>query len=203
LEALGVTFVETTAFEDVNRLNEAASIADLWEFRQALPQYLSEGGTGLGWDDIFNQVVGPEVRALMSVAATVTRQQRDDALSGARKQLVNTYQSFFAESGCDGYLIPAVPILSPKAIDQTGVITDEMAGPRLDEFNLIIRNLYASAGAGVPSVVMPAGLSKTALPVGVEIVGPHGADTRLLSIAMAFEDMTGPLPPPVLEYDHD
>jgi indoleacetamide hydrolase len=203
LEALGVTFVETTAFEDVNRLNEAASIADLWEFRQALPQYLSEGGTGLGWDDIFNQVVGPEVRALMSVAATVTRQQRDDALSGARKQLVNTYQNFFAESGCDGYLIPAVPILSPKAIDQTGVITDEMAGPRLDEFNLIIRNLYASAGAGVPSVVMPAGLSKTALPVGIEIVGPHGADTRLLSIAMAFEDMTGPLPPPVLEYDHD
>jgi amidase len=35
---------------------------------------------------------------------------------------------------------------------------------------------------------VPAGTTADGLPVGVQIVGPHGSDRRLLEIAAAFEE---------------
>jgi len=39
----------------------------------------------------------------------------------------------------------------------------------------------------LPALSLPAGLSSTGLPVGMQIVGPRFADERILSIASAME----------------
>lgn len=196
LEKRGVVFKESAILRDANTLNQTASIADLWEFRQALPRYLEDGGSNESWESVFEQVAGPEVRAMMEFAATVTREQHQEALIVARTDLVSIYRSLYEDEGFDACLIPCTPILPPLATDHQGNVTRELAGRRLDEFNLIIRNLYASAGAGVPGVALPAGLSAGGLPVGIELGGPHSGDERLLSLAMAFEEVLGRLPPP-------
>jgi mandelamide amidase len=41
-------------------------------------------------------------------------------------------------------------------------------------------------------------MSAHGLPVGLELDGPLGSDRRLLAIGVAFEQLLGPLPPPVL-----
>jgi len=43
---------------------------------------------------------------------------------------------------------------------------------------------------------LPAGLTKSNLPVGLELDGPVGSDRRLLAIGMAIEIALGVLPPP-------
>jgi mandelamide amidase len=45
---------------------------------------------------------------------------------------------------------------------------------------------------------MPAGLTATGLPVGLELDGPLGSDGRLLGIALAFESVLGRVRAPTL-----
>jgi len=43
---------------------------------------------------------------------------------------------------------------------------------------------------------MPAGMSRSGLPVGIELDGPLGSDRRLLAIGLAFEAVLGRLAAP-------
>ena len=53
-----------------------------------------------------------------------------------------------------------------------------------------MRAAYLITVTGCPAISVPAGLTRDGLPVGIQIVAPHGADRRLLEIAAAFEAAT-------------
>lgn len=62
-----------------------------------------------------------------------------------------------------------------------------------------LREWIALATAlGLPATTIPAGLTPDGLPVGVQIIGPAGGDSKTLSIAQACEDELGGFvgPPP-------
>ncbi len=48
---------------------------------------------------------------------------------------------------------------------------------------------YVCNMAGLPAASIPCGFSKEGLPIGMLIVGPCGADLRVLEVAQAFEDI--------------
>ncbi len=54
-----------------------------------------------------------------------------------------------------------------------------------------MRSAYFISVTGCPALSVPAGSTRDGLPVGVQIVAPHGADRRLLEVAAAFEAATG------------
>jgi amidase len=57
----------------------------------------------------------------------------------------------------------------------------------------------APAGlAYLPATVVPAGVSSTGLPIGVQVVGPHLDDRTTLRIAGLIAGAVGPIPPPAL-----
>ena len=45
-----------------------------------------------------------------------------------------------------------------------------------------------------PAISVPAGLTPSGLPVGLQLVGPYGADRRLLQIAAAIMPLLAPAP---------
>ncbi len=45
---------------------------------------------------------------------------------------------------------------------------------------------------GCPAISVPAGTTAAGLPVGVQVVAPHGADHRLLEVAAAVEELVAP-----------
>ena len=49
---------------------------------------------------------------------------------------------------------------------------------------------------GLPATAMPAGLTKGGLPVGVQIIGPRGGDSRTIAVAEAIEARLGGFRPP-------
>ena len=55
-----------------------------------------------------------------------------------------------------------------------------------------------ATACGLPVTTIPAGPAVSGLPVGVQIIGPHGGDARTLAVAQAVEDeISGFVPPPL------
>ena len=50
--------------------------------------------------------------------------------------------------------------------------------------------------AGLPVTVIPAGKTKTNLPVGIQIMGPYMEDGTSLDLAMKMENILGGFTPP-------
>jgi amidase len=50
--------------------------------------------------------------------------------------------------------------------------------------------------SGQPAVSVPAGRSRLGLPIGVQLVGPPGAERRLLALAAALEEVSRVASPP-------
>ena len=51
-----------------------------------------------------------------------------------------------------------------------------------------MRSAYFITVTGCPAISLPAGRTADGLPVGIQVVAPHGGERRLLEIAAAFED---------------
>ena len=60
-------------------------------------------------------------------------------------------------------------------------------GRPMDTYLDWMRSSYYITATGCPSISVPAGTTPDGLPVGVQIVAPHGADRFLLEVAAAFE----------------
>jgi mandelamide amidase len=63
-------------------------------------------------------------------------------------------------------------------------------------FGAVSNNTVHQSSAGIPSLVIPAGLTEDGLPVGLSFDGPPGSDRRLLAIGRAFERARGEFPRP-------
>ena len=82
---------------------------------------------------------------------------------------------------CDVLVVPTAP--SPAFA--LGAVKDPLSMYQLDIFTL------PPSLAGVPAINTPVGLSSEGLPIGVQLVGPHFAEARLVRTAHALEQALG------------
>ena len=65
-------------------------------------------------------------------------------------------------------------------------------------FFTFIRNTSPGSVAGIPGISLPAAVTASGLPLGLELDGPAGSDAHLLAIAAAVEAVLPRTPPPRL-----
>jgi amidase len=99
-----------------------------------------------------------------------------------RTTLADTMRRFFRSY--DVLLLP-VSQVPPFPADQE--YPTEINGRPMETYLDWMRSSYLITVTGCPAMSVPAGTTPAGLPVGVQIVAPHGAERRLLEVAAAFE----------------
>ena len=88
--------------------------------------------------------------------------------------------------GLDALLAPTLSITPPTMAD----VSDPEDHVRLNRF--CFRNTCPANMLSLCALSLPAGLDAKGMPVGLQIIARHGDEERLLSIAIAIEDVLGP-----------
>ena len=99
-----------------------------------------------------------------------------------RTTLAETMRLFFEEH--DVLVLPTSQV-PPFPVDQEYPAT--VGGQQMPDYLAWMRSAYLITVTGCPAISVPAGTTAAGLPVGVQLVAPHGADRRLLEVAAALE----------------
>ncbi len=142
-----------------------------WHFQATFGNQLAEH------PDAFKKSLADNIRAGASLTgADVARAYRD------RTALSETVRAFFHQY--DVLVLPTSQV-PPFPADQE--FPSDINGTPMETYLDWMRSAYFITVTGCPAISVPAGTTRDGLPVGVQIVAPHGADRRLLEIAAAFE----------------
>jgi len=106
-----------------------------------------------------------------------------DAYYGKASQIRSLIMQDFqrAYETCDVLLSPVAPTPAFKI----GENTDDPLTMYMSDVFTLSANL-----AGIPGISVPCGLSSGGLPIGLQIMGPHFSEDRLLQAAYHFEQNT-------------
>ena len=93
----------------------------------------------------------------------------------------------------DLVVVPTTIMLPPKINDALAVEMDILKEkPAYDFFNprLGCSNTAPFDAYGIPALTLPCGFSKSGLPIGLKIAGPHFSEGKVLALAYAFQEAT-------------
>ena len=100
-------------------------------------------------------------------------------LQEARKQIASVFNDV------DLLITPTTPTLAP-------VISELKANPDLlrPRELALLRNTRPMNVWGLPAISVPCGFTQSGLPIGLQIIGPHGGESEVLQLAHAYEQAT-------------
>jgi len=209
--------VEKTTGEALTRLREAgavlvegtipglAHLIDLTTYPvqnhdvlRELAKYLKEYGAGFRAEELIARA-SPDIResfrTIMPGGADVVSEA---AYAAARDQhlpaLRRTFQEYFSHAQVAAIVFPAT-LVPPPLIGEEKTL--EAGGGRSLPFEVAVaRNIAPGSTAGLPGLVLPAGLSGSGLPIALEFDAPSASDRALLALGLSLERALGPIAPP-------
>jgi aspartyl-tRNA(Asn)/glutamyl-tRNA(Gln) amidotransferase subunit A len=128
---------------------------------------------------------GPEVKRRIMLGTYALSSGYYDAyyLRAQKVRALITRDFTEAFEKVDAIITPTTPTPAFKLGEKTA-----------DPLQMYLADVYTVTGslAGIPGLSIPCGLTKAALPVGLQIFGPHFGEGRILQIANSFERAGGP-----------
>ncbi|MFQ5982286.1 MAG: indoleacetamide hydrolase [Woeseiaceae bacterium] len=179
---IGLTTVQIQLFDAVPRLSE---FLDTFDAGVTFEQLLAQASVDI--QDFFEQYVLPGGRF------SVSEEEYIDARDVHLPALRQTLRDYFRETGVAAMVFPATMAPATPIGQDTEV---EVNGKTVSLETVMARNISPGSTAGIPGLVLPAGLTKNHLPVAIELDGPEGADRSVLALGQAIEQVIGRLPPP-------
>jgi mandelamide amidase len=195
LQDSGITLVEVDIPNLKDLVDAVGDPVSVFELGVDLPAYLQQNNTGITLERVAAEAGSPDVQiALRAVlSGAVSEAVYLNALNVVRPKLQLALQQAF--DGVDALLFPTTP-LPARPIGQDDTV--ELNGQQVSTYVTFSRQCEPGANADLPGLSLPAGLTCSGLPVGLELDGPYGSDNNLLAIGFAVERILGSLPAPVL-----
>ncbi len=198
LEDAGAVIVEADLPPIAQLTARTAWIISHYETAREMPAYLEHRRTSLTAADIVAGIASPAVRQRFdpdAVDLAALESKYRTAMDAHRPRLQRILHDYFSDHDVAAMLFPTTPFPAPALMDDTAdlVINGELVK---HGFGAVINNTVHQSAAGIPSLVIPAGLTEDGLPVGLSLDGPSGSDRRLLAIGRAFERARGEFPRP-------
>lgn len=197
LKKAGAVLVEAD-IPDLKALNDAVSFpVALYEVLRELSAYLYLSGSKMSVREIVEQVAGPGEKGILGSQLdpkkAIPAAAYQAAMGVHRPKLQAAYAEYFKGNNIAALVVPTTP-LPARPIGQDETV--ELNGKKVPTFPSYIRNTDPPSNAGLPCLSVPAGLTASGLPVGIEFVGPANSDNRLLAVGSAFEGVRPPMPAP-------
>ncbi|MEJ7834198.1 MAG: amidase [Nocardioides sp.] len=160
-----------SAWPDLSEADETFRTLRAWHFQARFGQLLEDHPAA------FKKSLADNIRAGASLTGD------DVAVAYARRTtLSDRMRRFFQD-----YDVLVLPVsqVPPFPADQEWPTS--INGKPMDSYLDWMASAYFITVTGCPAISVPAGTTSSGLPVGVQIVAPHGADRKLLEVAAAFE----------------
>jgi mandelamide amidase len=169
------------------------------DVRTELARYLKEYGARLSVEDLIAHA-SPDIREIFrtDVMPGGVNVVSESAYAAARDQhlpaLRRLFQEYFSRVQVAAIVFPATLVPPPLIGEET---TLKAGGGRNLPFEVAVaRNIAPGSTAGLPGLVLPAGLNSGGLPVALEFDAPAGSDRALLALGLSLEHALGPIAPP-------
>ena len=168
------------------------------DVRIALARYLEVYGTRLTFDQVVQQA-SPDIQAIFrdyvlpGGKKLVSEKTYTDARDVHLPTLRRLYQDYFSRTGVAAMVFPTTMAPAPL-IGQDDTV--DIRGGEVPFVVAVSRNISPGSTAGLPGLVLPAGITTTGLPVALEFDGPTGFDRGLLAIGLSLERALGAIPAP-------
>jgi indoleacetamide hydrolase len=168
------------------------------DVKGSLTRYLAQYDTGISFDALLAQA-SPDVQRMITPALAngsdfVPEAQYREAVDVHLPALRSLYRDYFALTGVAAIVFPATILPAPVIGEEAMEV--QVRGRKMPFDQAISRNIAPGSTAGLPGLVLPAGLTSAGLPVGLEFDGASGGDRALLALGLALQEVLGRLPPP-------
>jgi indoleacetamide hydrolase len=198
LRESGAQIIETQLPGLQRLIDQTTELIQNHDVRGALGQYLAQYGAKLTLQQVVEQA-SPDIQAIFRSIGLpggqyfVTEQAYAKARNVHLPALRRLYREYFARTGVAAVVFPTTMAPAP-AIGED--VTVNIGGHDVSFFTVAGRNIAPGSTAGLPGLVLPAGLTSTGLPVGIEFDGPAGSDRALLAVGLSVERALGAIPAP-------
>jgi indoleacetamide hydrolase len=198
LRHAGVQIIETELPGLQSLIAKTTQQIQSHDVRIALAQFLRDYGAKPTFDQLVAQA-SPDIQAIFrdSVlprgADFVSEQEYTAATDVHLPALRRLYEDYFARSGVAAIVFPTTMTPAPS-IGEDEIV--EIRGKKVSFFTIAGRNIAPGSTAGLPGLVLPAGLTRHGLPVGIEFDAPAGSDRALLALGLNLERALGGIAAP-------
>jgi mandelamide amidase len=157
---------------------ETYGVLDAW-FRSVgvgggLAEILAEAGAGTR--DQFANVLSPDAPGAIPAGVY------DNAVNVARPALQAAVRRYFEEHRLDAMVFPTTLCAAPPIGADAETTIDGRSVPLFDALG---HNTVFSPSCGLPALTLPAGFTRSGLPVAIELDAPPSRDERLLALGLA------------------
>ena len=141
----------------------------------------------------------PDTLSNRLLAGSIERAKGTSALTVARAEALRTEIWARAIRFFEDHDVLALPTNQIVGFDKDVAAPTAVDGVELGEPLFSALSTYAITMLGWPALSLPCGFSETGIPVGLQLVAPHGREDRLMALGLFLERelrWTGRLPPP-------
>jgi indoleacetamide hydrolase len=197
LRAAGVVVVWADVSAEIRSGEDITRVVHRYETAANMTAFLAEQETGVSFDELVAQA-SPDVQSVFrsyvipGAPNAVSREQYDSALAQLAR-LRQAIRQYFAEHDVSVLAFPTVR-MPPPLIGEDREI--EILDQKVPIRSAMVRNVAHGSCAGMPCLVMPAGMTSNGLPIGIEFDALPGQDRELLALGLSLEKALGPTPAP-------
>jgi indoleacetamide hydrolase len=193
LRAAGVTLVEAELPKAVRASLRTVSTILAYETMPAIAAFLEAQGTGISFDQLLQQA-SESLQDALKERALPPNPPTQDAYQSAltqRKLIRKEIRRYFEQHGLTALAFPPVLVPPPPIGEEREV---DIRGHKISLMVAMGRNTALGSCASMAGLVLPAGMTSSGLPVGLEFDALEGSDRALLALGLSLEKVLGPIP---------
>jgi len=164
-----------------------------YERRKGISDYLDNNALNL--EDVLENLTSVIALDSLQNAESISQAKYESVKQFELETLRFEFNDYIERTEIEAFILPTTP--RPAAlIPVNEATTNPLYIPVSSE--AYTKNTQPGSFAGLPSITLPIGLTDDGLPVGIMLEAAVGDDSRLLSIALAVEQLIGPITRPEL-----